>query len=97
MIDIADYHVAVIPGACGVQRVDTVDGTLIYAAGNAIDGCRCGGRISVIGAGGARVTAIAGFDGYAISDLAADSEGNRVYAGLSRQSAYYQYDTGLVA
>ncbi len=33
---------------------------------------------------------------YAITDLAADPEGKRVYVGLSRQSAYYQYDTGLV-
>ncbi len=95
VIDIADYRVGVIPGACCVQRVHTVDGALMYAAGNAIDGYRGGGWISVIGAG-ATVAAIAGFDGNAIIDLAADPEGNRVYAGLSRQSAYYQYDAGLV-
>jgi YVTN family beta-propeller protein len=97
VIDIADHRVGVIPDARCVQRVDTVAGTSIYAAGNAIDGRRCGGRISVIGAGGDTVTEIAGFDGYAITDLAADPEGNRVYAGLSRQSPYYQYDTGLVS
>ena len=34
VIDIADYCVDVIPGACCVQQVDTVDGALIYAAGN---------------------------------------------------------------
>jgi YVTN family beta-propeller protein len=55
-----------------------------------------GGRISVIAAGGAMLAAIAAFDGYAITDLAADSDTNRFYVGLSRQSAYYQYDTGLV-
>jgi DNA-binding beta-propeller fold protein YncE len=87
VIDIAG--VCVIPGACRTRRVDTVDGALIYAAGNALDGCRCGGRISVIGAGGARIVAIPGFDGYVITDLAVDSESNRVYVGLSLQSAYY--------
>ena len=50
----------------------------------------------MIDAGGATVAAIAAFDGYAITDLAADSDSNRFYVGLSRQSAYYQYDTGLV-
>ncbi len=96
VIDIADDRVDVIPGACCVQRVDTVDGALIYAAGNAIDGSRRGGLIAVIDAGGDTVVAIAGLDGYVITDLAADPEGNRVYAGLSRQSAYYQRDAGLV-
>ena len=96
VIDIADHRVDVIPDACCVQQVDTVDGPLIYAAGNAKDGGRCGGWISVIDAGGATVAAIAGLDGYAITDLAADPEGNRVYVGLSQQSAYYQYDAGLV-
>ncbi len=96
VIDIADHRVGVIPGACCVQQVDTLDGALIYAAGNATDGGRCGGRISVIDARGATVAAIAGLDGYAITDLAADPERNRVYAGLARQSAYYQYDAGLL-
>ncbi len=90
MIDISDHHVGVIPGACCVQQVDTADGALIYAAGNATDG----GRVSVIGEGGATVAAIDGFDGCAITDLAADSEGGRLFVGLSRRSAYYQYDTG---
>lgn len=96
VIDIANHRVGIIPGACCVQRVDTVDGALIYAAGNAMDGGCCGGRISVIDAQGATVGAIAGADGYAITDLAVDPEGNHVYAGLSRQSVYYQYAAGLV-
>lgn len=50
----------------------------------------------MIGAEGATVAAIAGFDGYVITDLAAAPEGNRVHAGLSLRSAYYQYDAGLV-
>jgi len=92
VIDISDHRVGVIPGACCVQQVDTADEAFIYAAGNAADG----GRISVIGEGGDTVAAIDGFDGYAITDLAADSVGQRVYVGLSRRSAYYQYDTGLL-
>ena len=47
VIDIAG--VDVIPGVCRARRVDTEDGPLIYRAANALDG----GRISVIGAGGA--------------------------------------------
>ena len=96
VINIADHRVDVIPDTCCVQQVDTVDGPLIYAAGNAKDGGRCGGWISVIDAGGATVAAIAGLDGYAITDLAADPEGNRVYVGLSQQSTYYQYDAGVL-
>jgi YVTN family beta-propeller protein len=95
VIDIADHVVGIIPGTCCMQQLHTVDGALIYAAGNAIYGARCG-EISVIGARGVMVAAIAGVDGYAISDLAADPIGKRVYAGLSRQSAYYQHDAGLV-
>jgi YVTN family beta-propeller protein len=95
-IDIADYRVDVIPGASFVQRVETVYGTLLYAAGNAIHGSRCGGRISVIDAEEATVAAIAGFDNYVITGLAAAAEGDRVYAGLSLQSVYRQYDSGLV-
>ena len=90
VIDISDHRVGVIPGACCVQQVDTADGALIYAAGNATDG----GWVSVIGEEGATVAAIDGFDGCAITDLAADSEGGRLFVGLSRRSAYYQYDTG---
>jgi YVTN family beta-propeller protein len=89
VIDMADHRVGVIPGTCCVHQVDTVDGALIYAAGNAVDGDRRGGRISVIDAGGATVAVIAGLDGYSITDLAVDPEGNRVYAGLSRQSARF--------
>ena len=90
VIDISDHRVGVIPGASCVQQVDTADGALIYAAGNAADG----GRVSVIGEGGATVAAVDGFDGSAITDLAADSERQRVYVGLCRRSDYYQYDTG---
>jgi YVTN family beta-propeller protein len=95
VIDLVDYRVETIPGACRVQRIDTADGALLYAAGNVIDGPRRRGLISVIGAG-AVVAAIAGFDGHAITGLAADPERERLYVGLSRPSAYYQYDTGLV-
>lgn len=93
VIDIADHRVGVIPGACCVQQVDGADRPLIYAAGNATDG----GRISVMGEGGATVAAIDGFDGDAITGLAAAPDGRRVYVGLSRRSAYRQYDTGSVA
>ena len=96
VIDIADHRVHVIPGACYVQQVDTVDGAFTYAAGNTTNSGGCDGWISVIDARGATVDAVAGLDGYAITDLAADPEGKRVYVGLSRQSAHYQYDTGLV-
>ena len=96
VIDIADHRVHVIPGACYVQQVDTADGAFIYAAGNTANGGGCDGWIMVIDAEGATVDAVAGLEGYAITDLAADPEGNRVYVGLSRQSAYYQYDAGLV-
>jgi YVTN family beta-propeller protein len=92
VIDISGHRVGVIPGASCVQPVDTADGPLIYAAGDAMDG----GRISVTGEGGAAVSAIDGFDDYAITDLAADSVGQRVYVGLSRRSAYYQYDAGAL-
>lgn len=92
MIDNADYRVEAIPGACCVQRVETVDRALIYAASNAIDG----GLVAVIDAGGGTVAAIAGPDGYVVTDLAAAPEGNRVYAGLSRRSAYYEYGAGLI-
>jgi YVTN family beta-propeller protein len=92
VIDVVDDRVEFIPDACCVQRVDTGDGTLIYAAGNSIGG----GRISVIDAEGSTVAAIAGFDAYVITDLGAAPEGNRVYVGLCRQSAYHQYDAGLV-
>jgi YVTN family beta-propeller protein len=96
VIDIADHRVHVIPGARYVQQVDTVDGAFTYAAGNTTNGGGCDGWISVIDARGATVDAIAGLDGYAITDLAADPEGKRVYVGLSRQSPDYQYDAGLV-
>ena len=93
VIDISDDRVGVIPDACCVQR------SRYCGRGVDLRGRQCdagGGRISVIDAGGATVAAIDGFDGYAITDLAADPEGNRVYVGLSRQSAYYQYDAGLL-
>jgi YVTN family beta-propeller protein len=93
MIDTADYRVDVIAGAYRAQRIDTVNGPLIYAADV---GCRSGGRISVIDAEGDTVADIAAFDGCAVTDLATDPGGDRVYAGLSRQSAYYQYDAGSV-
>ena len=96
VIDIADHRVHVIPGACHVQQVDTADGALIYAAGNVANGGGCDGWITVTDAEGATVDAVAGLDGYAITDLAVAPEGNRVYVGLSQQSAYYQYDAGLV-
>ena len=96
VIDIGNHHVRVIPGACRVQHVDTADGALIYAAGNATNGSRCGGWISVSDAEGATVAEIAGLDGYAITDLAANPEGSHVCAGLSRPSAYYQYDAGVL-
>jgi YVTN family beta-propeller protein len=96
VIDIAHHRVGVIPGACCVQQVDTFEGARIYAAGNVTDSGRCRGWISEIDAGGATVAAIAGPDGYAITDLAAYPEGNRLFAGLSRHSAYYQYEAGLV-
>lgn len=92
MIDNADYRVDVIPGACCVQRVETVDRALIYAASNAIDG----GLIAVIDADGGTVTTIAGPDGHVITDLVAAPDGNWVYAGLSRRSTYYQYDAGSI-
>ena len=96
VIDIADHCVNVVPGACYVQQVDTADGAFIYAAGNVANGGGCDGWITVTDAEGATVAAIAGLDGYAITDLAVAPEGDRVYVGLSQQSAYYQYDAGLV-
>ena len=96
VIDIADHCVNVVPGACYVQQVDTADGAFIYAAGNTANGGGCDGWITVTDGEGATVAAIAGLDDYAITDLAAAPEGNRVYVGLSQQSAYYQYDAGLM-
>ena len=90
VIDISDHRVCVIPGACCAQQVDTADGALIYVGGNAADG----GRVSVMGEGGAMVAAVDGLDGSAVTDLAADSARQRVYVGLCRRSDYHQYDTG---
>ncbi len=56
VIDISDHRVGVIPGACCVRQVDTADGALIYAAGNAADG----GRISVIDEGAPRSAPLTG-------------------------------------
>lgn len=50
----------------------------------------------MIDAEGATVAAVAGFDSYVITDLAAGPDGTRVHAGLSQQSAHRQYDAGLV-
>src|SRR5271166_3841175 len=88
------HEVSRIIPVSGRPRVLTIDadGGCLYA--NNCGGCD--GWISVIDARGATVDAVAGLDGYAITDLAADPEGKRVYVGLSRQSAHYQYDTGLV-
>ena len=92
VIDISDHRVRVIPGARRVQQVDTPDGALIYAAGNFTRGC----WMSAIDEGGTAVAAIDGFGGDAVTDLAADSDGYRVYAGLCRGSAYRQYDAGAL-
>lgn len=46
---------------------------------------------------GATVATIPGVGGYAITDLAVDPNGTRVYAGLSGHSSYYQYCTGFVS
>jgi YVTN family beta-propeller protein len=96
VMDIANHRVDVIPGACRLQQVDTADGALIYTAGNATSGSRWGGWIPVTGAGGATVATITGLEDYAITDLVANPEGSHVYAGLSRSSAYYQYDAGVL-
>lgn len=91
VIDISDHRVAVIPDACCAQQVDTADGALIYVGGNAANG----GRVAVIGEGGAMVAAVDGLDGSDVTDLAADSDRRRVYVGMRRRSDYHhQYDSG---
>lgn len=91
VIDISDHRVAVIPDACCAQQVDTADGALIYVGGNAASG----GRVSVLGEGGAMVAVVDGLDGSAVTDLSADSERRRVYVGVRRRSDHHhQYDAG---
>ncbi|BBZ68952.1 YncE family protein [Mycobacterium paraseoulense] len=94
VIDISDHRVGVIPGACCVQQVDTPDGALIYAAGNATN---CG-RVWALGEGTVAGTAVAAFDGRAVTGFAADSERQRLYVGLRRRSDYHhQHDAGSLA
>ncbi|MGD1345665.1 YncE family protein [Mycobacterium seoulense] len=94
VIDISDHRVGVIPGACCVQQVDTPDGALIYAAGNATNR----GRVWVLGEGTAAGAAVAGFDGRSVTGFAADSQRRRLYVGLCRRSDYHhQYDAGSLA
>lgn len=94
VIDISDHRVGVIPGACCVQQVDTPDGALIYAAGNAANR----GRVWVLGEGTALGAPVAGFDGRAVTSLVADSGRQRLYVGLCRRSDHYhQYDAGSLA
>ncbi|OBH27565.1 hypothetical protein A5692_24480 [Mycobacterium sp. E342] len=93
VIDISDHRVGLLPGACCVQQIDTADGALIYAASNLARG----GWISVMDEGGTAVGTIDGLDGSAVTDLAADSEHQRLYVGLCRRSDYHQYDAGSLA
>lgn len=94
VIDVSDQRVGVIPGACCVQQVDTPDGALIYAAGNAANR----GRVWVLGEGTAIGAAVAAFDGRGVTGFVADSERQRLYVGLCRRSDYYhQYDAGSLA
>lgn len=96
VIDTADHRLGVIPRASCAQTVDTADGASIYAAHNATYGGGCRSRVSMIDADGNTVAGVNGVDGYAITGLAANPEGTRVYAGFSRRSSYYQGDVGFV-
>lgn len=95
VINIADYRVGVIRGACRALEVVTADGSVIYAAHNAND--HCASWVSVVSTDVSTVVATAGFDGYAVTDLAVNPDGTRVYVALARHSSYYRYAAGLVA
>ncbi|OBH17567.1 hypothetical protein A9X04_09830 [Mycobacterium sp. E3247] len=94
VIDISDHRVGVIPGACCVQQVDTPDGAVVYAAGNAANR----GLVWALGEGAAIGGAVAAFDGRVVTGLVADAERQRLYVGLCRPSDHHrQYDAGSLA
>lgn len=100
IIDLTHHRAGVISDAVHARAVDAPAGGFIYAAHHATIGRRSGSWVSVFDSGGAGVATTVvtvGVDDHAISGLAVNHDGTRVYAGLSRRSPYHQEDAGFIS